>query len=117
MDCDSFPQAIFPSGINTRLFSPARAAYAAIAAEVFPVDAHATHSNPLAAATLSAAVIPQSLKEPVGFMPWCFASNQFSPSASADRDISYKGVFPSRSVMMRYSATIGRRSRNRQTPL
>src|SRR5579875_1561988 len=111
MDCDSFPQAIFPSGINTRLFRPERAAYAAIAADVFPVDAQATHSNPLAAATLSAAVIPQSLNEPVGFIPWCLARSQFSPSDSAHRGISYSGVFPSRSVTIRLSATIGNRSR------
>ena len=40
-----------------------------MAAEVFPVDAQATHSNPRSLATLSAAVMPVSLKEPVGFIP------------------------------------------------
>ena len=80
---------------------PARAAYAAIAADVFPVEAHATHSNPLATATDSAAVIPVSLNDPVGFIPWCLASSQFSPSAAADFGISYSGVLPSRSVTTR----------------
>ena len=46
-----------------------------MAAEVFPVEAHATHLNPRSRATLSAAVMPVSLNEPVGFMPWCLAKS------------------------------------------
>ncbi len=68
--------------------SPARAAYAAIAAEVFPVDAQATHWNPRSTATDRAAVIPVSLNEPVGFIPWCLASSQSTPASSAERGIS-----------------------------
>ena len=73
--------------------SPARAAYAAIAAEVLPVEAHATHSKPRAAATDSAAVMPVSLKEPVGFMPWCLASSQLDPNiCRAARKLIKRGV-------------------------
>ena len=52
-----------------------------MAAEVFPVDAQATHSNPRSLATLSAAVMPVSLNEPVGFIPWCLAKSWSIPSA------------------------------------
>src|SRR5947208_2329005 len=98
MDCDSLPQAILPSGMNTMDRSPARAAYAAIAADVLPVEAHATHWNPRSTATDSAAVMPVSLKEPVGFMPWCLANSQPTPAISAQRGRSYSGVLPSQSV-------------------
>jgi hypothetical protein len=63
------PQEIFPSGINTRLCNPPRAAYAAMDAEVFPVEAHATHLYPACRAKDAATVIPVSLNDPVGFMP------------------------------------------------
>ena len=43
--------------------------HAAIEAEVFPVEAQATHLKPRSLATLIAAVMPVSLNEPVGFMP------------------------------------------------
>jgi hypothetical protein len=68
--------------------SPARAAYAAMAAEVFPVEAQATHLYPRSTATEIAAVIPVSLNEPVGFMPWCLASSQSMPAIFAARGIS-----------------------------
>ena len=55
-----------------------------MAAEVLPVEAQATHSKPRETATESAAVMPVSLKLPVGFMPWCLASSQFMPSQAAD---------------------------------
>jgi hypothetical protein len=85
---------------------------------VFPVDAQATHWKPRSMATDSAAVIPVSLNEPVGFIPWCLASSQSTPASSAERGISYSGVFPSRSVTTRStSRTIGSSSRNRHTPL
>ena len=37
--CESLPSAILPSGISTKHAMPARAAYAAAAAEVLPVEA------------------------------------------------------------------------------
>ena len=48
---------------------PALAAYAAAAAEVFPVDAHIIAFDPLSTALVTAIVIPRSLKDPVGFRP------------------------------------------------
>ena len=65
----SFPRAIFPSGIRTKARRPARAAYAAAEAEVFPVEAQMTALAPPSTALLIATVIPRSLKEPVGFEP------------------------------------------------
>ena len=50
-------------------------------AEVLPVEAHPTHWNPLAFATESAAVMPVSLNEPVGFMPWCFGEESIDAGA------------------------------------
>ena len=48
---------------------PARCAYAAAEAEVFPVDAHATAWAPASTAFDTAIVIPRSLNEPVGLVP------------------------------------------------
>ena len=48
---------------------PARCAYAAAEAEVFPVEAHATARAPSSTAFETASVIPRSLNEPVGFRP------------------------------------------------
>ena len=59
-----------------------------MAAEVLPVEAQATHSKPRSAATESAAVMPVSLKEPVGFMPWCLARSQSMPAILAQRGSS-----------------------------
>ena len=47
---------------------PPRQAYAAAEAEVFPVEAQTTALAPAPAATLSATVIPRSLKDPVGLL-------------------------------------------------
>ena len=51
---------------------PARAAYAAADAEVFPVEAHNTACFPCATASVTAMVIPRSLNEPVGLCPSTF---------------------------------------------
>ena len=48
---------------------PGRAAYAAAAAAVLPVDAHTTAGTPASTALEMATVIPRSLKLPVGFAP------------------------------------------------
>ena len=50
----SFPNATFPSGMKTYAFMPAIAAYEAIDADVFPVEAHATRSIPSFLATRDA---------------------------------------------------------------
>src|SRR5215813_5380314 len=69
--CASLPLLTCPAGRNTTLFIPARAAYAATEAEVFPVEAQHTDVNPSALATEMAADIPESLNDPVGFIPKC----------------------------------------------
>ena len=66
---DSFPSAILPSGISTKQAIPARAAYAAAAAEVLPVEAQMMARAPASTALVTAIVMPRSLKEPVGFSP------------------------------------------------
>ena len=48
---------------------PARAAYAAALAAVLPVLAQINVRAPRATATLTAAVMPRSLNDPVGFNP------------------------------------------------
>ena len=48
---------------------PARAAYAAAEAEVFPVEAHIIAFEPSSTAFETAMVMPLSLNEPVGFAP------------------------------------------------
>ena len=48
---------------------PALTAYAAAAADVFPVDAQMTALAPASAAFEIAIVMPRSLKEPVGLIP------------------------------------------------
>jgi hypothetical protein len=60
------------SARSTAQRRPALAAYAAAAAEVFPVDAQMTAFAPRSAALEIAIVIPRSLKEPVGFSPSYF---------------------------------------------
>ena len=68
----SFPNAIAPLGIRTMHFIPAREAYAAADAEVFPVEAHMRAFEPASTALDTAMVIPLSLNEPVGFKPSYF---------------------------------------------
>jgi hypothetical protein len=71
--CDSLPSAIFPSGISTKHLIPARAAYAAAEADVFPVEAQMIALAPASTALVTAIVMPRSLKEPVGLSPSNFA--------------------------------------------
>jgi hypothetical protein len=103
---ESFPNAIFPSGNRTNALIPARAAYAAAEADVFPVDAQMTESEPSAFALDTAIVIPRSLKEPVGFSPSYF---RYSSVPGAIRRASVgagmRGVFPSNSVTIASSGT------------
>ena len=57
-------------------------------AEVFPVLAQATILEFKRLAWVTPAVIPLSLKDPVGFSPWCLRYNFFSPTYSAQRGAS-----------------------------
>ncbi len=96
--CAILPAAILPSGTSTSGLRPARAAYAAIDAEVLPVDAQTTASAPSASAHEIAVVMPRSLKEPVGLSPSTLS--QTSPPVSPDsHDDGTSGVPPSRRVI------------------
>src|ERR671934_2549694 len=86
-------------------------------ADVLPVEAHATQEKPSWCAIEIATVMPRSLKEPVGFIPWCLAKRLSTPAAAALRGNSYRGVLPSRRVVISPVSTGGSSSRNRQTPL
>src|SRR6266446_6450060 len=90
-------------------------------ADVLPVEAQATQRNPLWCADEAATVIPVSLNDAVGFIPWCFAWRFSTPTARAHRGKRYNGVFPSPSVMtcslLLGLGMCGSSSRKRQTPL
>jgi len=79
---------------------------AAAEAEVFPVDAQMTESEPSAFAFETAIVIPRSLKEPVGFSPSYFRYSEV-PGAirRASAGAGTRGVFPSSSVTTASSGT------------
>ena len=44
---------------------------------MFPVEAHATMRIPRASARVMHAVMPRSLKEPVGLLPWCLTGEVY----------------------------------------
>src|SRR6266566_3193719 len=67
--CTNLPLAIFPAGKITTHEIPARAAYAAAEAEVFPVEAQTSALAFRSSALETATVMPRSLNEPVGFTP------------------------------------------------
>ena len=64
--CASLPSAILPSGITTPQVMPARAAYAAALADVFPVDAQTTTFAPSSTALVMAIVMPAVLERAGG---------------------------------------------------
>lgn len=76
------PIATLPDGRNTAHFIPALAAYAANAAEVFPVEAHPTTFAPSSLARETPMVMPRSLNDPVGLRPSNF-TNEFTTPTSA----------------------------------
>ena len=108
--CASLPIAILPCGISTAQVMPARAAYAAADAEVFPVDAHSTACWPRATASVTAIVMPRSLKEPVGFRPSTLRCT-LQPVCSESRGAAISGVPPSSRVTGVQSSPTGNRSR------
>ncbi len=106
----SLPVAILPSGTITAQRRPARAAYAAADAAVFPVEAQITASEPSRTAADTAAVIPRSLNEPVGLAPSSLHHTS-APARSDSRGASTSGVEPSSRLTTGSSAANGRRSR------
>ena len=71
----SFAELTWPRGTKITARTPARAAYAAKLAAVLPVLAHARAVEPKRTACVTAAVMPVSLNDPVGFAPWCFSQS------------------------------------------
>src|SRR6185312_3229179 len=106
----SLPVAILPSGTITAQRRPARAAYAAALAAVFPVDAHTIASDPSRTAADTAQVMPRSWKEPVGFSPSSLHHTS-APTRSDNRGARISGVLPSPSETTGSPAAKGRRSR------
>src|SRR5262245_19977545 len=103
--------------MKTNAFILARAAYAAIEAEVLPVLAQATPLARRRFACVMPVVIPKSLNDPVGFIPRCLNDRRFIFAYAADRGAFQIGVLPSPIVMIFASSASGSSSRKRQTPL
>src|ERR1035441_3278941 len=96
--CASLPNEMLPYGMKITGCKPPALAYAAIEAEVFPVETHATRVAPSRTACEAPQVIPLSLQDPVGLNPWCLnTSASRAPYSAASRPGS-RGVQPSRSV-------------------
>src|SRR2546428_10924422 len=86
--------------------------------EVLPVEAQATMRTPLDTARVMHAVMPGSLTDPVGLLPWCLIVRWTGPAPQPARRVPTSGVEPSESDMIRVSgSTNGISSRNRHTPL
>jgi len=90
---------ILPLGRKTSAGMPAVAAYAASAAEVSPVDAHATArtGQPVCAiiwlTALTSTVIPRSLNDPVWLTPHCLThSSGPMPRSRPSRGTGSSGV-------------------------
>ena len=82
--CTSCAVEILPRGRITIARIPAAAAYAASAADVSPVDAHATAWIGLPSAIIcltvdTRTVIPRSLNDPVCETPHCFTHSSGRP--------------------------------------
>ena len=73
---------------------------------------------PREAARVMQAVIPKSLKDPVGLLPWCLMVKWTGPAHHPVRRVPTMGVEPSESEIIRSpGSTNGINSRNRHTPL
>src|SRR5207244_5603558 len=104
--------AIFPAGNTTAHAMPARAAYAAAEADVFPVEAQINARAPRSIARETATVIPRSLNEPVGFSPsFLIKTSQLGATRALNFGARTSGVFPSPSETTVLHS--GRNSRNR----
>src|SRR5579872_2680806 len=87
-------------------------------AEVLPVEAQAITRLPNIRAAVTHAVIPKSLNEPVGLLPWCLMVRFTPPAQAPASGTSSSGVLPSARVTIWLgSLTNGSNSRKRQTPL
>src|SRR5439155_816420 len=99
-----------PAAGTTMASSPARAAYAAADAAVFPVAAHTTARAPASTAFATASAMPRSLNEPVGLTP-SHLSHTSTPGAAESRAARSSGVDPSPSVTIGVDSDTGSASR------
>src|SRR5439155_25109063 len=106
----AFARAAPPAARTTIASIPARAAYAAADAAVFPVDAHTMARAPASSALATATAMPRSLNEPVGFAP-SHLSQTSTPGPAASRPARSSGVEPSPSVTIGVEGDTGRASR------
>ena len=63
-------------------------------AEVLPVEAQAMTRLPNMRAAVTHAVIPKSLNEPVGLLPWCLMVRLTPPAQAPASGTSSSGVLP-----------------------
>ena len=112
--CAILPAEILPCGTSTSGFRPAFAAYAAIDADVLPVEAHTQACAPSCLATDIAAVMPRSLKEPVGLSPSTLRWT-VPPVSPESHSECTSGVPPSRSVTASTPSGMSSRSRYSST--
>ncbi len=99
----SFALAAAPATTTITASMPARAAYAALDAAVFPVEAHTSRVAPASIALVTATLMPRSLNEPVGFAP-SHLSQSSTPKRSDRRSARSSGVLPSPSVTVTAAA-------------
>ncbi|SID95476.1 Uncharacterised protein [Mycobacteroides abscessus subsp. abscessus] len=95
--------------MTTMHLIPALAAYAAAAADVFPVDAQMTVLLPASFALATAMTMPRSLNEPVGLLPSVFTYSSM-PHSWDIRFSLISGVLPSFRESIGVSSFTGRYS-------
>src|SRR6266446_5572253 len=101
LGCTSCPAETLLRGRSTTAGMPAAAQYDASAAEVSPVDAHATASIARPSAiicftTETSTVMPRSLKEPVCELPHCLTQRSSTSSCLPYRLAQKRLVLPSK---------------------
>ncbi|MNJ62003.1 hypothetical protein D3C77_578210 [compost metagenome] len=102
-----FAGEILLAGAMTREELPLQAAYIASDAEVFPVDEQANTFFPKDNPCDTAAAIPLSLKEPLGFSLCALSLNSLIPAYAAQACDRYNPVFPSPLVVNAFSGNSG----------
>src|ERR1043166_3921763 len=103
---------IFPRGSSTMDGMPAAAQYVASAADVSPVEAHATAligapSEIICFTCDTSTVIPRSLNEPLCVLPQSFTHSSFTPIILPKRSAQNKFVPPSYSETMFWLSICG----------
>src|SRR5262245_18436154 len=105
---------MLPSGTKTIAVRPARAAIAAIDADVLPVEAHTQALASSASAADIATAMPRSLNDPVGLAPSTLSQPR-APVCSDSHADSRSGVPPSARLTTGASGARGNHSRYSST--